>query len=229
MALRAPPVEELARGSPAFFRGPHESMRDVSASGGTPPEEADVLVIGGGITGCSVARDAAARGLTVLLVERSDLAAGTSGRSTKLLHGGLRYLEHGHLRLVREALREREVTARLAPALARPLRFVMPFRPGVFPGRFAARVGVALYDLLAGRQPLPRGRAVSADELERLAPSLESGWTGGVAFSDRQTDDERLTVAIARDAKRRGAAIRLGFEVTRLARGASGYSASGRD
>src|SRR5512140_3379184 len=96
--------------------------------------EVDLAVIGGGITGCAVARDAAARGLSVLLLERADLASGTSGRSTKLLHGGLRYLEHGHLRLVREALREREITARLAPALARPLRFCMPVRPGMFPG-----------------------------------------------------------------------------------------------
>ena len=125
----------------------------------------------------------------MLLVEKDDLAAGTSGRSTKLLHGGLRYLEHGHLRLVREALREREITARLAPALALPLRFVMPVRAGEFPGRFAARVGVALYDLLAGDHPLSRGRGVSARELAALAPGLATGWSGGVSFADRQTDD----------------------------------------
>lgn len=192
-------------------------------------DDFDVMVIGGGITGCAVARDAAARGLTVLLVEKNDLAAGTSGRSTKLLHGGLRYLEHGHLRLVREALREREVTARLAPALARPLRFVMPVRPGVFPGRFAARVGVAMYDLLAGANPLERGRGVSADEIAALAPGLATGWSGGVAFADRQTDDLRLTVAIARDARNRGASIRLGVTVTALTRSASGYRVACRD
>jgi glycerol-3-phosphate dehydrogenase len=229
MALRAPPVEEVGRVSPPFFAGPHESIRGVSVRSGTDADAFDVMVIGGGITGCAVARDAAARGLSVLLVEKNDLAAGTSGRSTKLLHGGLRYLERGHLRLVREALHEREVTARLAPALARPLRFVMPLRPGVFPGRFAARVGVAMYDLLAGDHPLERGRSVSEDEVASLAPGLSAGWSGGVAFSDRQTDDERLTVAIARDARRRGASIRLGCTVTALARTHSGYRAVCRD
>jgi glycerol-3-phosphate dehydrogenase len=191
--------------------------------------DVDVIVIGGGITGCAVARDAAARGLSVLLVEKQDLAAGTSGRSTKLLHGGLRYLAHGHFGLVREALHEREITARLAPALAHPLRLVLPTVPGAFPGRVAARAGVALYDLLAGRQPLLRGSAVATRELARLAPALSSGWTGGVAFSDRQTDDARLTVAIARDARRRGATLRLGVTVTALARTAGGLTASCRD
>jgi glycerol-3-phosphate dehydrogenase len=192
-------------------------------------DDVDVIVIGGGITGCAVARDAAARGLSVLLVEKHDLAAGTSGRSTKLLHGGLRYLEHGHLRLVREALREREITARLAPALARPLRFVMPVRRGVFPGRLAGRIGVALYHVLAGAQPLPRGGPVSSKELAALAAALSPGWSGGIAFADRQTDDARLTVAIARDALRRGASIRLGVTVTALARSAPGFRVSFRD
>ena len=191
--------------------------------------DVDLLVIGGGITGCAVARDAAARGLSVVLLERRDLAAGTSGRSTKLLHGGLRYLEQGRIRLVREALREREITARLAPALARPLRFVMPVRRGVFPGRITGRIGVALYDLLAGDHPLPRGGPVSANEVAALAPSLSPGWSGGIAFADRQTDDTRLTVAIARDARRRGASIRLGVTVTTLDRSAPGYRASCRD
>lgn len=181
-------------------------------------DEFDLAVIGGGITGCAVARDAAARGLSVVLLERSDLAAGTSGRSTKLLHGGLRYLEHGQLRLVREALHEREITARLAPALARPLRLVLPVRPGVFPGRLTARIGVALYDLLAGRHPLEHGSPITVEEVYRLAPTLSPGWSGGVTFADRQTDDARLTVAIARDAARRGASIRLGVAVTGLAR-----------
>jgi glycerol-3-phosphate dehydrogenase len=192
-------------------------------------EDLDVIVIGGGITGCAVARDAAARGLTVLLLEQRDLAAGTSSRSTKLLHGGLRYLEHGHLRLVREALREREITARLAPALARPLRFVLPVRRGVFPGLLAGRIGVALYHVLAGAHPLPRGGAVSAKELAALADTLSPGWSGGIMFADRQTDDTRLTVAIARDARRRGASIRVGAAVTALARNPSGYRVSCRD
>jgi len=183
-----------------------------------PADDFDLAVIGGGITGCAVARDAAARGLSVVLLERRDLAAGTSGRSTKLLHGGLRYLEHGQLRLVREALHEREITARLAPALARPLRLVLPVRSGVSPRRLTARIGVALYDLLAGPHALERGGPVPADEIYRLAPALSPGWSGGVSFADRQTDDARLTVAIARDAARRGASIRLGVAVTGLER-----------
>jgi glycerol-3-phosphate dehydrogenase len=201
----------------------------VSAHDEPAADDVDVIVIGGGITGCAVARDAAARGLAVLLVEQRDLAAGTSGRSTKLLHGGLRYLEHGHLRLVREALREREITARLAPALARPLRFVLPVRRGVFPGLLAGRIGVALYHVLAGAHPLPRGGAISAREVAALAATLSPGWSGGIVFADRQTDDTRLTVAIARDARRRGASIRVGVRVTALARSPSGYRVSCRD
>jgi len=235
MAPRAPPVEDVVRLSPTFFARTRESIRPVNARNEPAAGEAgadadvDVMVIGGGITGCAVARDASARGLAVLLVEKNDLAAGTSGRSTKLLHGGLRYLEHGHLRLVREALHEREITARLAPALARPLLFVMPVRRGVFPGRLAARAGVALYDLLAGGHPLPRGRGVSAREVAAISGGLAPGWSGGVAFADRQTDDARLTVALARDARRRGASIRLGTAVTALARSPAGYGASCRD
>lgn len=182
-----------------------------------PQSPVDVLVVGGGITGCGIARQASLRGLSVLVVEREDLASGTSSRSTKLLHGGLRYLEHGDLRLVREALREREITARLAPHLARPLAFVLPTRRGAFPGRGAARLGVALYDVLAGRQPLDRGSGLARDGLQRLLPSLaDLGWTGGVEFHDRQTEDARLTVAIARDAARLGAIFRTRCEAVEM-------------
>ena len=229
MASHGPSVEEGEPVSTTFFDRTRESIHGVNVSSESADVDVDLLVIGGGITGCAVARDAAARGLAVILVEKNDLSSGTSGRSTKLLHGGLRYLEHGHFGLVREALREREVTARLAPALARPLRFVMPVRPGVFPGRLSARLGVGLYDFLAGNHPLERGRSVSAVEIASLAPSLGPGWTGGVAFADRQTDDGRLTVAIARDARRRGASIRLGVTVTSLTRGAPGFRASLQD
>jgi glycerol-3-phosphate dehydrogenase len=192
------------------------------------PSEADVVIVGGGITGCAVARDAVARGLSVMLLEKTDLASGTSGRSTKLLHGGLRYLERGHIRLVREALREREITARLAPALARPLQLYLPVRPGVFPGRLAARVGVALYDVLASGHPLGRGKSVPASTIYEIAPSLAPGWRGGVSFADRQTDDARLTVAIARDARRRGASIVLGAEVTAIHRAGTAQQVIGR-
>lgn len=229
MASHAPSVEDDLRLSPTFWARWRESIRRVNGPNEPADDVVDVMVIGGGITGCAIARDAAARSLSVLLVEKNDLAAGTSGRSTKLLHGGLRYLEHGHLGLVREALREREITAKLAPALARPIRFVMPVRPGVFPGRLAARLGVAIYDLLAGDHPLERGRAVSPAEVAAYAPGLSLGWSGGVAFADRQTDDARLTVSIARDARRRGAQIRLGVKVTALTRNGGGYRASCRD
>jgi glycerol-3-phosphate dehydrogenase len=229
MASHASPVENHRGVSATFLVRARESIPPVSAHDEPAADDLDVIVIGGGITGCAVARDAAARGLTVLLVEQRDLAAGTSGRSTKLLHGGLRYLEHGHFRLVREALREREITARLAPALARPLRFVLPIRAGVFPGLLAGRIGVALYHVLAGAQPLPRGGAVTAKEVATLAPALSPGWSGGILFADRQTDDTRLTVAIARDARRRGASIRLGETVTALARSDSGYRVFCRD
>lgn len=183
----------------------------------------DALVVGGGIVGAAVAREAALRGWSVLLVERDDLAAAASSRSTKLLHGGLRYLERGDLRLVREALREREITARLAPHLAPPLEFVLPTRRGVWPGPRAARLGVALYDWLAGPSPLPRGHRIGAAETADLVRSGEAaGWSGGVLFADRQTDDARLTVAIARAAAARGAAIRTRAElVSWLDRGGS--------
>jgi glycerol-3-phosphate dehydrogenase len=178
---------------------------------------ADVLVLGGGIAGSAIARDASLRGLRVLLVEKEDLAAGTSSRSTKLLHGGLRYLEHGDFRLVREALREREITARLAPHLARPLPMILPLRAGAFPGPLLARLGVALYDLLAGKSALDRGRSVSPEELRALVPALDAtGIRGAVAFADRQTDDARLSLAVARDAAALGAEIRLGVSVEEL-------------
>ncbi|HEX4825293.1 MAG TPA: glycerol-3-phosphate dehydrogenase/oxidase [Candidatus Polarisedimenticolaceae bacterium] len=189
----------------------------------------DLAVVGGGITGCAAARDAAARGLTTVLLEQHDLAQGTSSRSTKLLHGGLRYLEHGDLRLVRQALREREVTARLAPSLATPLRFVVPVWPGRPPSLTKVRLGVALYELLARRSSLPRGGAVSAAEIARVAPQLAPGPRGGVAFFDRQTDDARLTLAIAEDARRRGATIRTRVALTGLSREGDAHELACRD
>src|SRR5690349_1054861 len=137
----------------------------MESSGRTVPPAIDVLIVGGGITGCAAARDAAARGLKTCLLEADDLASGTSSRSTKLLHGGLRYLQQGRIRLVREALAEREVTARLAPALAAPMRFVLPVWPKRFPGRLTARFGVAVYDILAGRGGLGGSGMLSASEV----------------------------------------------------------------
>src|SRR5437764_9453445 len=118
----------------------------------------DLAIVGGGINGTGIARDAAGRGLSVLLVEQNDLASGTSSASTKLIHGGLRYLEHGWLRLVREALSERAVMLRMAPHLIRPMRFVLPAEPGVRPA-WVLRLGLCVYDHLGGRQRLPPARA----------------------------------------------------------------------
>src|SRR6187397_1114704 len=119
----------------------------------------DLAIVGGGINGAGIARDAAGRGLKVLLVEQDDLASGTSSASTKLIHGGLRYLEHGWLRLVREALIEREVMLRMAPHLIRPIRFVLPAEPGLRPP-WMLRLGLFIYDHLGGRHILPATRTL---------------------------------------------------------------------
>ena len=119
----------------------------------------DLFVMGGGINGCGIARDAAGRGLRTGLAEMGDLAQGTSSASTKLIHGGLRYLENYEFRLVREALREREVLLKIAPHLVQPLRFVLPHSSGMRP-RWLLRIGLFLYDRLAGGMSLPRSTAV---------------------------------------------------------------------
>ena len=119
----------------------------------------DIAIIGGGINGCGIARDAAGRGLSVLLAEKDDLASGTSSASTKLIHGGLRYLEHYNFRLVRELLREREVLLAMAPHIIRPMRFVLPHHRGLRPA-VLIRLGLFLYDHLGGRRSLPPSKAV---------------------------------------------------------------------
>jgi glycerol-3-phosphate dehydrogenase len=189
----------------------------------------DLAIIGGGINGAGIARDAAGRGLRVLLVEQDDLASGTSSASTKLIHGGLRYLEHGWFRLVREALPEREVLLRLAPHLIRPMRFVLPLEPGLR-SRWMLRLGLFIYDHLGGRKILP---ATSAIDLLRdpLGAPLQARYRHGFEYSDCQVDDARLVVLNARDAADRGAQIRTRTrclraergEVWRLAFGAGGH------
>jgi len=167
----------------------------------------DLAVIGGGINGAGVARDAAGRGLSVLLCEMGDLAGATSSASTKLIHGGLRYLETFDFRLVREALREREVLLRLAPHIVRPLRFVLPHNPAMRP-RWMIRAGLFLYDHLGGRQVLPASKAIALAGHAIGAPLRE---TYGTAFlySDCLVDDARLVVLNAVDAAERGADVRL--------------------
>ncbi len=166
----------------------------------------DLAVIGGGINGAGIARDAAGRGLSVLLVEQADLAGGTSSASTKLIHGGLRYLEYREFRLVREALTEREVLLRAAPHIIRPLRFVLPYRPGGRPW-WMLRAGLFLYDHLGGRKLLPPTTVLDlrADEAgEALRDDLRRGFE----YSDCWADDARLVMLTARDAADRGATIR---------------------
>src|SRR5204862_1369372 len=117
-------------------------------------QQFDLLVIGGGITGCGVARDASMRGLTVALVERDDFASGTSGRSSRLVHGGIRYLEHGQLHLVHESIRERQTLLRIAPHLVKPLAFTWPVYRGARVGKLKLRAGLFLYQLMAGGRSL---------------------------------------------------------------------------
>ena len=174
--------------------------------------ECDVLVIGGGINGAGVARDAAGRGLRVVLVERDDLAGHTSSASTKLIHGGLRYLEYYEFRLVREALQERERLLAIAPHISRPLRFVVPRPQGGRPA-WLIRLGLLLYDRLGGRQSLPRSQAVDlADPVwgEGLRPDLIQHFAKGFAYSDAWVDDARLVVLNALDAAERGARVLTG-------------------
>jgi glycerol-3-phosphate dehydrogenase len=166
----------------------------------------DLLVIGGGINGAGIARDAAGRGLKVLLVEQDDLASGTSSASSKLVHGGLRYLEQYEFRLVRESLAEREVLLRLAPHIIWPLRFVLPHDVGLRPA-WMIRAGLFLYDHLASRSRLPGSRGLDLKRDPAGAP-LKSAFTHGFAYSDCWVEDSRLVVLNALDAAERGATIR---------------------
>src|SRR5947208_10316753 len=137
----------------------------------------DLAIIGGGINGCGIARDAAGRGLSVLLLEQGDLASGTSSASTKLIHGGLRYLEHYAFRFVRESLAEREVLLRAAPHIIRPMRFVLPHHAGLRPW-WLIRLGLFLYDHLGGRKILPPTRVVDLHRDPAGAP-LRPEYTRG--------------------------------------------------
>ncbi|WP_454915033.1 glycerol-3-phosphate dehydrogenase [Xanthobacter sediminis] len=165
----------------------------------------DLAIVGGGVNGCGIARDAAGRGLSVVLFDQGDLASGTSSASTKLIHGGLRYLEHGSLRLVREALEEREVLWGMAPHIIWPARFVLPHRKGLRPG-WMLRGALWLYDHLGGRHRLPPFRALDLRR-DPAGAALKPGFTRGFEYSDCRVDDARLVVLNAVDAARRGARI----------------------
>ena len=165
----------------------------------------DLLVIGGGINGAGIARDAAGRGLAVTLVEQDDIASATSGWSSKLVHGGLRYLEHYEFRLVREALAEREVLLSIAPHLVRPLRVVLPHDAGMRPV-WMVRIGLWLYDHLGKRVSLPGSMAVRFPHVE-FSAGLKSDYRDGFVYADCRVDDARLTLANALSAKAKGATI----------------------
>jgi len=187
------------------------------------PTECDLLIVGGGINGAGIARDAAGQGLSVVLCERDDLAAHTSSASSKLIHGGLRYLEYGELGLVRKALREREVLLRMAPHLIAPLSFVMPHAPGMRPA-WMIRAGLFLYDHLARRELLAGSAAVDLRRHPAGAP-LQPSCTRGFTYADGWVDDARLVLANAVDAHERGARILVGAACTALRRQVGGWEA----
>ncbi|MCI0489472.1 MAG: glycerol-3-phosphate dehydrogenase [Blastocatellia bacterium] len=216
-------MKTKAEGAREFSR-PELSLRTRAANLDRIENETfDLAVIGGGITGAGIALDAASRGLSVALIEKRDFASGTSSRSSKLIHGGLRYLEHFEFRLVREALRERATLARLAPHLAAPLPFLVPVysdarRSPLGSNRLKLRLGLWLYDMLAGRHNkkeifkkeifIVRHEWVGRDELLRLAPALDSdGLRGGFLYYDGLTDDARLVIEVIKAAAERGAAV----------------------
>lgn len=167
----------------------------------------DLAIIGGGVNGCGIARDAAGRGNSVFLCEMNDLASGTSSWSTKLVHGGLRYLEYYEFRLVREALIEREILWQIAPHIIRPLRFVLPHHSGLRPA-WLLRIGLFLYDHIGGRNLLPPTRTVDLTSDEVGRPLITNRYTRGFEYSDCFVDDARLVILNARDAADRGAEIR---------------------
>ena len=187
------------------------------------PRTVDLLVVGGGINGCGIARDAAGRGLDVLLCEQDDLAAHTSSASTKLIHGGLRYLEQRDFRLVRQSLRERAVLLRNAPHIIWPMRFVLPHHAGLRPW-WMIRLGLLLYDHLGSRGPLPPSASI---DLGRHASgrALQGRYRRAFEYSDCWVQDSRLVVLNARDARARGAEIRTRTACVSLAPGAARWRA----
>jgi glycerol-3-phosphate dehydrogenase len=179
----------------------------------------DLLILGGGITGAGVALDATLRGLRVALIDKGDFASGTSSISSKLVHGGLRYLEHGDFRLVYEALHERARLLRNAPHLVWPLRFVLPFYASDRVPPWKWRLGLTLYDVLAGSGNLSRSRPLSPRQLQQELPGLRTdGLHGGAQYFDAQMDDARLCIEVIRSAALQGATVAnyveaIGFEI----------------
>lgn len=187
----------------------------------------DLAIIGGGINGCGIARDAAGRGYSTFLCERDDLASGTSSASTKLIHGGLRYLEYYEFRLVREALREREVLWRMAPHIVWPLRFVLPHSPDLRPA-WLLRLGLFLYDHLGGRERLPGTRTLDL-RTDAAGDPLKPVFSNGFEYSDCWVEDARLVVLNAQDAARMGATIRTRTRFVSAERGSDGWTLTVED
>ncbi|MCY0999833.1 glycerol-3-phosphate dehydrogenase [Myxococcus sp. MISCRS1] len=206
------------------------ALRQLSAEGDIPPtkprserlkalatEEFDLLIIGGGVTGAGSARDAVLRGLKVALVEREDFASGTSSRSSRLIHGGLRYLEHGHLGLVFESSIERRRLLKLAPHLVRPLAFVWPVYAGARVPRWKLNAGLMLYDALSLFRNVKGYQRLNRDQLHQSEPGLRTdGLKGGARYYDAATDDARLTLANALGASEAGAVVLNHASVQRL-------------
>ncbi len=171
----------------------------------------DVFVVGGGINGCGIARDAVGRGFSVFLAEMNDLASGTSSKATKLIHGGLRYLEYYEFRLVREALMEREVLWKNAPHIIWPMRFVLPYAKGLRPA-WLLRLGLFLYDHIGGRKLLPATRTLDMRS-DPAGKPLRPLFSKAFEYSDGWVNDARLVALNARDAADRGAVIRTRTKV----------------
>jgi glycerol-3-phosphate dehydrogenase len=205
----APPSRRLrhlrARGEPRHWSDTQAVRPPFLLRDSDPEAAADLLIVGGGIIGTGIARDAAGRGLRVVLVERDDLASATSSASSKLIHGGLRYLEQLEFRLVSEALAEREVLLRAAPHLIHPMRFILPHAAGLRPA-WLLRAGLLLYDQLARRQTLPPSAGVSLLD-PPYRGTLKPEHVRGYAYYDCWVDDARLVIANARAAAEHGARI----------------------
>lgn len=190
-------------------------------SSNAPLQSYDVFVIGGGVNGTGIARDAAGRGYSVFLAEMNDLASGTSSAATKLVHGGLRYLEHYKFKLVHESLAEREVLWAAAPHIIRPLRFVLPHHKGLRPAWFL-RLGLVVYDYLGGRKLLPATKTLDLRKDETGKP-LKAGYSTAFEYSDCWVDDARLVTLYAKDAAERGARISTRTKVVAARRGEDGW------
>ncbi|MBZ0215662.1 MAG: glycerol-3-phosphate dehydrogenase [Fimbriimonadaceae bacterium] len=191
--------------------------------------EVDVFVIGGGINGAAVARDAAGRGLRVMLSEKADYGAETSSASSKLIHGGLRYLEHFEFSLVRESLKERDIMLVTAPHLVHPLRFLIPVYQGPKRPVWMLRLGLFLYDLLSPRRHLERSGALTVSEYNVLPHLKKTNLSAVLHYQDCQVDDSRLVLAVLLDARARGAQIKNRQEVISIVSREHGYRVKIRD